>query len=267
MKLIKLLSLTTLFGSLALAGCSGEPASVPTDDAKAHVAQSEEPQSEQAGEEGPTSEDIRSYFEALASGDPKEAAEAVELAAPGSNAAAYALYLQSTQQAMRDSGLSQERQKVEAIDGGFSMCPEFATEDSPCSEYTNIQHVGAQIANFDAGGEPLSGRLTLGNGVAEPIGEIGEAEMIAAYRSISGIVVVTFDIASKSEGLFVYANYLAPDGRQSEPTSMNGPTNLSSGAFGTYAFYFDGAEFGGTVSLEAFSDDSFDVLPAKFATQ
>lgn len=260
-------SLIFLFGSLVLTGCAGQPASVPAEDAAAHVAQSEAPQSEDVEEGGPSQEDIRAYFEAFSSGDPKDAAEAVQLAEPGSNAAAYAIYLQSTQQALRDFGFSQEKQKVEAIDGGFSLCPEFVTEEAPCSEYTKIQHVGDRIADFDAGGEPLSGRLTLGNGVAEPLGEIGEAEMIAAYRSISGTVVVTFDITSKSDGLFVYANYLAPDGRQSESTAMNGPLDLASGAFGTYAFYFDGAEFGGTVSLEAFSDTAFDVPATKFATK
>ena len=252
--------------TLGIGACSGKPASTPTEDSTANVVQSEEEEAQPEEVDGPTQAELQAYFEALATADPGKMAEAVEMAAPGSNAQAYAIYLTGSAQADRDAGYTTEVQEVETIEGGFAFCPEGVSEN-PCSEFTNIQHDGNQIADFDAGGVPLTGRLSLGNGEAQPLGGAGEATMVAAYKSISGAVVAVFEVSSASDGLWVTATYTAPDGRQSNSTQWSGPTDLKAGAFANYSFYFAGAEFGGTVELKAIKGDGYDGGTAAFPTQ
>ncbi len=261
-------SAAALVGVLTLSGCSGTPESTPATDATANVVQSEATPSEaQSAQDGPSEADIKTYFEKLATGDPKIAAEAAELAAPDSNAFAYATYLGASIQAGRDGGFPSEKSTVKKIDDGFSMCPAVVTAENPCSEFTDIQHVDGRIADFNAGGEPLSGRISLGNGESQPLGDLGNATLVASYKSIAGAVVVVFDVTSESDGLSFSASYIAPDGRQSQTTMMGGPIQLAIGAFGTYAFFFEGAEYGGSVSLKPYSSSSFDTPSVTFATR
>lgn len=256
MKRIILLMATVVSGIVALGGCSSDPVSTATQSADAAVVQPEVPQSEpQSAQSGPSQEDLVAYFEKLASDDPKVVAEAIELAAPGSNAAAYATYLSATTQAKRDAGIQPGESVIEPIDGGFSMCYEEPGPGDNCFEYTNIQHVGDKIADFEPGGTPLTGRLSLGNGEPHPLGEVATANLIASYKASGGSVVVVCDITSQASGLLVDASYIAPDGRQSQVTAVEGPSNLTEGSFGTYSFFFDGAEYGGQIVLKAYSDD------------
>ena len=257
---------TTL--ALSIASCSGDSPSTPAENADTNVVQSaESPQSEEEAEEGPTEAELMAYFEALGSEDPKIIREAVEMAAPGSNAEAYAIYYAAARQAGRDAGYPTESTAVKRTEGGFSLCPELETGEDECFDYTNIQHEGDQIADFYVGDDPLAGRLSLGSGEAQPLGELGEATMIAAYRSVGGYVVTVLEIKSSSEGLWPIATYLAPDSRQSDVTLMDGPVDLSSGALANYAFYFEGAEFGGEVLIEAIDELGQSSGSVSFQTQ
>lgn len=237
----------TFFGALvvsflALAGCSNAPLSAPTDSATAAVARSSntptsEPQSEEAS---PSGEELKAYFEALATDDPNRMLDAKDLAAPDSNAEAYAIYLSASAQAQRDGGLQKPPSNASKIEGGFSLCPAVVATGEGCFKYTNIEHDGDRIANFNAGGTPISDRLALGNGKSQPLGEIGQAKLIASYKTISDNVAIVFEVVSKSNGLFLVATYVAPNGRQSESAASNGPMNLSYGSFDNYVFYFEG---------------------------
>lgn len=266
---------TTLLGALTLSGCSPDAApdeQAATDVDQSEIAVIEIPQSEyetepQSKEAAPAKEDFRAYFDQLATSTPEGAAKAVELAAPESNAAAYATYLRAAAQAHRDGGLAAERQKVSQTEDGFSLCFEATITENRCSEYTNIVGADGLIADFDAGGVPLEGRIVLGNGESKSLDGLAQAEFLAAYKAISGYLVVVFDVTSESDGLFIEASYLAPDGRQSVPTDQSGPYNLASGAFSTMSFYFEGAEFGGTVSLRPHSDSTYDTGVTTFSTQ
>lgn len=252
----------------ALIGCSSEPPSVPADNAAANVIQSdeksEEPQSEEP--EGPSQAELLAYFEALATSDPGMMTDAVEMAAPGSNAQAYAVYLRGVAQSDRDGGYPTEPQTAKQIEGGFQLCSGVGSSEE-CSDYTNIQHDGAQIADFYTGGNPLAGRISLGSGEAQSLGEAGSASLVAAYRSNAGAVVVVFEISSSSDGMWATATYTAPDGRQASSSLMTGPAELGSGAFANYTYFFEGAEFGGQVSLQAIDGNGYDAGSASFPTQ
>ena len=256
-----------LLAAFAVGGCSSEAPSSPASGSAANVVQSSDAAQSAEKEEGPSQESLKAYFEALGSTDPGIAGEAIEMAAPGSNAQAYAIYITAGIQSNRDAGYSNEPQTVKVIEGGFALCYEGQGEDG-CSEYTNIQHEGDQIADFDAGGSPLAGRLSLGSGEAQALGSVGEATMVAAYKSIRGDVVVMFEVSSASDGMWITPIYTAPDGRQSQVSGIAGPTELNAGAFANYTFTFEGAQFGGEVRVDAIGGpDAYEEGSATFATQ
>lgn len=251
-----------------LVGCSSGSPSVPADDATANVIQSDEQSAEPQSEEpeGPSEADVRAYFEALATYDPAVMTDAVELAAPGSNAQAYAIYLRGIAQSDRDGGYPAQPSTVTRIEDGYQVC-EDAGSGEECADYTNIQHDGDQIADFYTGGDPLSGRLSLGSGEAQPLGEAGSATLVAAYKSIAGAVVVVFEVSSNTDGMWAVATYTAPDGRQANASRTSGPSDLGSGAFANYTYIFEGAEFGGQVSLRAIDGNGYDAGKASFSTE
>lgn len=261
------MAVLVLFPVLILSGCNNGTTTTPTNDSSAAVADSgTNTATSSAPSEGPSKEDLRTYFEAMASGDPQAMQDAVDLAAPGSNAAAYATYYSAVTQASRDSGISSEEEKLKEVDGGFAVCSEYEPTDDPCTEFTNLQHKGDKLADFETQGKKLKGRISLGDGTTQSLGDIAEAELIASYKSVANYLVIVFDVSSSSAGTFLDATYVAPDGRQANPSLYNGPTTLDEGAFGTFAFYFEGAEFGGAVTLEAYPGDGFDSASTKFST-
>ncbi len=48
---------------------------------------------------------------------------------------------------------------------------------------------------------------------------------------------------------------------------FSGPSQLTEGAFGTFMFVYEGADYGGSVLLEPFSEDSYDSPATSFAVQ
>ncbi len=262
------MTIIALLPLFILSGCNSGPTTTPANDSNAAVAGSDTTSAAPttAPDNGPSGEDLRAYFEAIASGDPQEMLDAAELAAPGSNAAAYATYYSAVSQAFRDSGVPSENENLKEVDGGFALCPEYESEDNPCTEFTNLQHKGDRLADFETQGKKLKGRISLGDGTAQPLGEIVEAELIASYKSVANDLIIVFDASSNSAGAILSATYVAPDGRQANSSLYYGPLELDEGSFGTFAFYFEGAEFGGDVTLEAYSGDGYDSASAKFST-
>lgn len=244
---------------LALAGCSSSIATP-------SIADSPVPTVEPAA---PTNEELAEYFSAVAGSDPVELTRvATDLAAPNSNAYAYAVEQGAMIQALLDGGYPRDAQGIKSIEGGFAVCPQAAaTVDETCSEFTNLTYLDGRLADFDAGDSPLAGRITLGNGESIPLGDVATVTFLAAYRSISDAVYVIVEIRSNVDGLAVsYSSpYSAPSGRQSDASDVVGPRELGSGALANYAFVYEGAEFGGVVNLIAY-DSNYDEVSAQIPT-
>lgn len=241
---------------LSVASCAKDAPSTPAEDSDLNVVQSvESPQPEEEEvEEDPEEGELQEYFEAIASSDPKVVERAVGMAAPGSNAEAYAIYLAAARQSAKEAGVPIDAEVVEPTEAGFALCPEAPTEEEPCTEFTGFQYDGDKIADFHTGGDPLAGRLSLGDGEVVPLGDLGDASLIAAYRSVAGYVVTVFEMRASSHDVFPVATYIGPDGRQTDAAFMYGPTDLNAGALANYSFYFDGAEFGGEVLVGLMND-------------
>lgn len=254
-----------LLAMLGLGACSQSPSSPSgKDEAGSGTQSSEVAQSE----EGATSQvQPGAYFEALASNDPVIMAQAVELAVPGSDAEAYAVYLTATAQAEVDSGYTKEPRQVKEIWSGFAMCGDSDGQGESCSEYTHVEYQGDLIENFDAGGSPLTGRISLGDGEFRSMGDGGEIAFVAAYHSIAGDVVAVFELISHRYALWPTATYVSPGNRQHIADSGIGPRALNREESATYAFYFKDAKFGGDVTVSATDGNGWELESVTFATQ
>lgn len=216
----------------------------------------------------PSNEDLASFFAAVASGTPAELKDVAEdLTAPGSNAYAYAIEQGAAKQAYLDGGFSDQPSEIETIDGGFSICStNDLTGDEVCNDFTDLEYVEGRLADFNAGGEPLAGRISLGSEDVYPLGDIGTARLIAAYRTIAGSVNVVLEIKSSAADLSVGygSSYQAPDGRQSQATSVIGPNKLQAGSLANLLLAFDGAAFGGSLRLVGY-DSAYNEVSAQIA--
>lgn len=254
---------STLF-ALTLTSC-GEDKATPA--AADEVAASKAPESPESPE-APSDSDLKDYFEAVWSDDAIKTKQAVEMAAQGSNAEAYAIYLAGTAQAELDAGQAAlDTSPVEDIDGGFKQCRKLDDGTDKCSEATNIKYVDGKIADFDTGGTPIGDRLVVGIEKAHPLGDLGKARLIAAYRTAEGNLYAVFEIRSKVNGLGINydTSYIAPNGRQTQNGGATSPSEWRKGALANATLLFQGAEFGGTLRLNVFTaTGNYDTASAEF---
>jgi len=249
---------------IALSGCggSGDPKVSPTTAGNASAAV--EPADSDTGVDADNA--AKKYFELLATNEAADAKQAASLAAPGSNAQAYAIYQEAGSQAALDAGDAQSNpaQTTKVIEGGFANC----TDDGDCGNYTAIQMADGRIANFNAGDSSLKGRITVGNGKFKPLGD-GKIRMVAAYKSITGYVVVQFEIKSGATPLSLgySAVYRSPNGRQMETDDLTNPDSLAADSLTNVSATFKGADFGGQVTYKVFTDvESTQPFSATFKT-
>ncbi len=206
--------------------------------------------------EGPSDGELMGYFEAVWSEDVTKTKQAIKMAAPGSNAEAYAIYLAGSAQSALDAGeAAAAGGEVEEIADGFKQCQQLDDGSDYCSEATEIVYADGKIADFSTGGTPIRDRLIVGNGRSRPLGKLGQATLIAAYRTSEGDLFAVFEIRSKVDGLGINydTNYIAPNGRQTQNGGATVPSELGRGALANATIVFEGAEFGGTIRLNVFT--------------
>lgn len=236
----------SLLLALSLTSCGEDKASPATAD---EVVASKAP-------EAPSNDEVRAYFEAVWSADATKTKEAIEMAAPGSKAAAYATYLAGNAQADLDAGQTRSGMlEVEDVAGGFKQCETLDNGSDACTEATDIKHVDGKVANFSTGGSPIGDRLVLGNDKSESLGDLGTAKLIAAYRTASGDLFAVFELKSNIDGLGINydTNYVAPDGRQTQTGRVTSPSELGNGSLANATIVFQGAEFGGKINLNVYT--------------
>lgn len=250
-----------------LAGCASDDVTPAAPDDSASVAdQSLAPtststtSSKSARSNLPSEETLKTYFEGIAAGTIAGAEEAMDAAAPGSMALAYANYLRGNIQAMIDGGIAPppEQPEVKKVDGGFEYC--YTGSQAQCYTNTKITGKSDKVANFSVNDKPLKGRLYTGDD--KPItasGEDVQARFIAAYETTSDkdlIVVFSLKTGKTASLASVQGTYRSPEGRQSTATITNGPFKLGTDSLANYAMVFPNAALGGNVTVTMF-DESF----------
>lgn len=218
--------------------------------------------------EAPSNDELKGYFEAAWSEDAAKTKRAVEMAASGSNAEAYAIYLAGSAQAALDAGqASADTSEIEDIEGGFKQCQKLDDGSDYCSEATGIEYVDGKVADFNTGGTPIGDRLVVGTGKARPLGDLGKATLIAAYRTAEGNLFAVLEIKSNVDGLGINydTNYIAANGRQTQNSGATAPSELGKGALANATIVFQGAEFGGMLRLNVYtSKGNYDTASAEF---
>jgi hypothetical protein len=242
-------ALTALATLLALSACGGTPTTTADPD---KVQASTAPADSKSEPEA----DVKAYFEAVWSEDVAERKSAIDMAAPGSHAAAYATYLAASAQATADAGGGSAKvdPTFRATDEGFEECSTVDGEKY-CTTATDIEVLDGKVASFSTDGSPIGERLVLGNGKAKQLGSMGSATLLAAYRTGKGVLWTIFEIKSNVAGLGINYDtfYVAPNGRQTQQGGSTAPASLGKGALANAAVGFDGAEFGGTVHLNVYT--------------
>lgn len=221
--------------------------------------------------------DIEAYFDALASWDPAKAKRAAGMAAPHSDAWAYATYVGADAQTQIDGGKPPKPFVVTRTDSGLKACPRKVSAAHPCAMITRIRTMKGRVSSFSVDGEGLRGRLLIGTGALKQVGPLGTAKLLAAYQRRESLVAV-FELSSESEGFFLSTDthYLSVDGRQTNATDGGwaGPRGLAEGVKANKLMSFRNAKLGGTIVLDAFADNaaevanvSFDLIPARSVVQ
>lgn len=248
----------SLLLALALSSCGEE---------KATPAKADEVAAAKASER-PSNDELKDYFEAVWSEDVTKTKQAIEMASPGSNAEAYAIYLAANAQALLDAGQpAAAGSEIDEIDDGFKQCWQLDDGTENCSEATEIQYVDGKVADFSTGGAPIGNRLIVGSGKAQRLGDLGKATLLAAYRTAEGNLYAVFEIKSDVDGLGINydTSYVAPNGRQTQNGGATSPSEWRKGALANATIVFDGAEFGGTLHLNAFtSEGNYGTAAAEF---
>ena len=99
---------------------------------------------------------LKSYFEAIASGDADKAERArSDIAAAGSPAAGFAAYIASTDQASANDGGEADPVDVDEVDGGFRAC----VAEGQCVTWSKLEGEGGRLVSFTVGGVPLDASL------------------------------------------------------------------------------------------------------------
>ena len=104
----------------------------------------------------PSQAALKSYFEAIASGDADQAAKAqADVAAAGSPAAGYAAYFGAADEADANDGGEPDPVDIEEIDGGFKAC----VAADQCVTWTHLEGKDGRLTDFNIGSLRLSDTL------------------------------------------------------------------------------------------------------------
>jgi len=253
--LFTLLSLTAL--CLSLAACAEEPISSPAPDTSDN--ESSQPASESPKDENlPSNEDLKTFVDAIASGQASDLEAAQDFVVPDSNAAGYLRYFTHFQNAEIDAGYSTDfpPDTVEEIDGGFELCDADSYEDNGCTTYTNFQGEEGKITDFQVQDHDIEDRLVMGTGDSVEGPQGAEIEFIAAYRNAADThLFLAYEVRNGSAELDVSTqSYRNPDGRQTEAENHMGVWTLSPDSRSSYIASFPAGELQGDTYLELWTE-------------
>jgi hypothetical protein len=210
--------------------------------------------------QGPSDADIEKYFSAVASEDPAELRKALPLTEKGSPAEAYLQYQVQYNEASIAGGFPNEAATIRPGSGSNDVAMCF---NSDCTSWKVTKASGDKIVDIAADGSPVGKRISVGNGSKTKWGSLGTIEVLSAYVTNAGSLVVTLEAKAGSIGLDMsYIQYhIGPDGRQVGNEQVIGPSTLQPGASSIVAMNFPGSsKLGGRLHLKAAStDDSFTV--------
>ncbi|HEX5091036.1 MAG TPA: hypothetical protein VFV89_24705 [Nocardioides sp.] len=209
-------------GFALLAGCGGDP----------------EPPS---GPGLPSQADLRTYFEAITSGDPEQVTKAEEIAADGSPAQAYARFIGLATTAWAAAGEDAPADvEVEDVDRGFKAC----VSDDRCATWTDLEGKDGKLTSFSVSGIMLDDSFVDLTGQA-PISSEGlyDVQPEYAYRlPQSGVLEVVLTITAAEVGLSARPGTYIEGDQVLKGSQAAGPALIKAGRTSPVMLVFPGAE-------------------------
>lgn len=148
----------------------------------------------------PSQADLRTYFEAISSGDADRTRQAEAIAADGSPAQGYAAFVGLADTALTAAGHeAQASSDVEDVDEGFKAC----VSDDACVTWTDLKGKDGKLTDFSVGGTMLDELLVDMTGQA-PISSEGlyDVQPEYAYKlPQSGVLDVVVTITASDVAL------------------------------------------------------------------
>jgi hypothetical protein len=190
----------------------------------------------------------KSYFTALGAGDAASLATATSEAAKDSLAAEYVGYLTDLAQARSDAGITTAPGTVTAtLDAGYRIC----VRPRSCATYDAIVLSDGKVSSFDVAGKPITKRVGVGTGSAQPLGSAGTAEYLSWYQGPKSLVI-NLKITATGGPLEIAASDVGytRSGQSYSTAGLVGPAKVAAGASATYSVTVAGAASGGSLNLE-----------------
>jgi hypothetical protein len=123
--------------------------------------------------------------------------------------------------------------------------------------YSNFSAENGKLAAFEVNEKPLAARLWTQPAEVEKDGV--KFRLVSAYLSGAGSVDAVVDITAGDKPLSVTGEYVDGAGRQFDVLVV-GVTTLNAGATGAHVFRADGAEFGGTLSIDVLDAETWESI-------
>lgn len=206
----------------------------------------------------PSADDVRAFFEALASNDVATMESASRLAAPESMAALYLQHQTALAVALRDGGTeAHPADRLEVKGDAFETCATSKGQEE-CATYGAIETKGSQVSSFTVDGKDLRGRLLAGGPKWFRVGDLAEVRVITAYQGVKGDLFIALDLRNTtSQGSVAVESrtaYRTPEGRQVQLGGQSGPTSVQPDSTAHLAVAFSAADLGGDLRLQLFEE-------------
>lgn len=212
-----------------------------------------------------TMEDVEKYFDASSKNTVDGWAEALDLAAGGSLAHAYAFHQQQVTRAYVESGEQEPASTVtQEGDDGLKVCD----SDKYCAVYSDFESKGGELASFTIDGKSIAKRISVGKGKPQRVGSVGSVRFLSAYKAAAGDLFVVVEAKALGSDLdfgTYSAVYRSPNGRQMKVSASTGG-ELIANSVSNQVMVFPTADLGGTVLLEVYDADYNTVATIKLAT-
>lgn len=196
------------------------------------------------------------YVEAITAYTDEGFAQAADLTAPGSPAAAYVTYRQVVLRSDRQAGYRYEADELDVDGGTITTCVQAENEEH-CADFADFQIADGQILSFSVDGVPIDGRIAAG-GEPVTVGPLTATPLTAYRAATSDQLIVMVDVSNSSDRTIDVDVHMAElvdtTGAQSTVETWQGATDLRPGATTTALFMFGPVDPGGTLYLTGWDD-------------
>jgi hypothetical protein len=177
----------------------------------------------------PSQAALKSYFEAITSGDADDAAAArADVAAPGSPAEGYAAYIEETDRATAADGQESDAVEVDEVDNGFKAC----IAEGKCVTWSDLKGEDGRLATFSVSGVTLEESLvdlTAQSPVSSP--GLYDVQPEWAYRLPNGILNVVVIVTASDvplaprPGTYIESDQILKGAKDVYPATIDAGTS------------------------------------------